>query len=165
MHSIHRFVHFMNIYSFHAKLLDARVAKGMSQTDLAVAAGIAPGQISRYEQGKNTPRPHVMAKLAAALGVDPAWLSKPDTTPVLDVTSTPRADGGLDLSFKLDPETAADLKREAAERGITPGDLLKALMLDRLAESMKARNLSPADIESIAFEVKKLLASETSSNT
>lgn len=60
---------------FGRRLLDARVAARMSQTELATASNVAPGQISRYEAGGNLPRPHVMANLAAGLGVDVDWLA------------------------------------------------------------------------------------------
>lgn len=59
---------------FAARLVQARSMKGWSQVDVANASGVAAAQISRYEQGSNTPRPQVVAKLAAALGVSFSWL-------------------------------------------------------------------------------------------
>src|SRR2546427_4383999 len=52
-------------------LIRARVAKGLSQSDLAASSGIAPAQISRYEADKNQPRLHILRKLAAALDIAP----------------------------------------------------------------------------------------------
>ncbi|WP_126312901.1 helix-turn-helix domain-containing protein [Delftia acidovorans] len=60
--------------SFGERLLRARVGKRLSQSALAAAVGITPAQISRYESGKNMPRPHITAQLAEALGVDARWL-------------------------------------------------------------------------------------------
>src|SRR5256885_12824933 len=45
--------------TFGARLIRARVAKGLSQSDLAASSGIAPAQISRYEADKNQPRLHI----------------------------------------------------------------------------------------------------------
>lgn len=53
----------------------ARINLGLSQSDLAKAAGVAPGQINRYEFGTNRPRDHILNKLAVALSVQVAWLA------------------------------------------------------------------------------------------
>lgn len=65
---------------FADRLRQARIASELSQADLAVAAGIASAQISRYEAGRNYPRPHIIAKLAKALGVTPEWLTEEEQT-------------------------------------------------------------------------------------
>lgn len=59
---------------FSARLVKARSTKGWSQLDLSNVSGVAAAQISRYEQGTNTPRPQVIARLANALGVSFPWL-------------------------------------------------------------------------------------------
>lgn len=57
------------------RIIKARSGHGWSQADLAEVSGVAAAQISRYEQGRNTPRPAVVAKLAKALAVSFEWLA------------------------------------------------------------------------------------------
>jgi hypothetical protein len=56
------------------RIMKARALSHMAQSDLAQASGIAAAQISRYEQGRNTPRPEILAKLASVLGTTMEWL-------------------------------------------------------------------------------------------
>lgn len=60
--------------TFSSRLIQSRSMKGWSQLDLAKASEVAAAQVSRYEQGSNTPRPQVVARLANALGVSFPWL-------------------------------------------------------------------------------------------
>ena len=46
-----------------------REAAGLSQTQLAEAAGLAPGSLRNYEQGRYDPPWEAVFQLAAALGV------------------------------------------------------------------------------------------------
>jgi transcriptional regulator with XRE-family HTH domain len=46
-----------------------RRLKGMTQEDLAGAAGVSVGTISRLEKGHRPPRPHTMLRIARVLGV------------------------------------------------------------------------------------------------
>jgi transcriptional regulator with XRE-family HTH domain len=46
-----------------------RRLRGMTQEDLARAAGVSVGTISRLEQGQRPPRPHTMREIARVLGV------------------------------------------------------------------------------------------------
>jgi Zn-dependent peptidase ImmA (M78 family)/transcriptional regulator with XRE-family HTH domain len=55
-------------------LATARRAKGLSQEQLAAAAGVTQEAVSRYESERRVPYPDVLAKLADALGVTPAFL-------------------------------------------------------------------------------------------
>eukprot|EP01023_Acetabularia_acetabulum_P052984 TRINITY_DN58_c0_g1_i4.p2 TRINITY_DN58_c0_g1~~TRINITY_DN58_c0_g1_i4.p2 ORF type:complete len:160 (-),score=26.25 TRINITY_DN58_c0_g1_i4:911-1390(-) len=50
-------------------ILTARLAKKMSQSDLAKAINEKPNIIQEYESGKAIPNPQVLAKLSRALGV------------------------------------------------------------------------------------------------
>lgn len=52
----------------------ARRAKGLTQPEVAEAAGVSQGALSRYENGERTPDAEVLARLAAALGVTPDLL-------------------------------------------------------------------------------------------
>lgn len=52
----------------------ARLARAMTQDDLAEATGIMKATISRIENNKAVARPSTIRKLAAATGADPGWL-------------------------------------------------------------------------------------------
>ena len=50
------------------KLKAARIAAGMTQQQLAAAAGLTQKDISRYESGKHEPGALTLKRLAQALG-------------------------------------------------------------------------------------------------
>lgn len=56
------------------RILAARKAAGLTQSQLAVAAGVQQQRISYWEKGRGVPRDHNRIRLARALGVDPAEL-------------------------------------------------------------------------------------------
>lgn len=56
---------------------DLRIAKALSQRELAKISGLRPGTVNRVEQGLPT-RLSTIAALAAALGVDPLDISRVD---------------------------------------------------------------------------------------
>lgn len=70
----------------------AREARHMSMSDLARAAGLSPGAVSRLERGERAPGAATLAAIAKALGVEPghlmgssvALLPHPVPTPVID---------------------------------------------------------------------------------
>lgn len=111
---------------FKDRLIEARIARAMSQTDLAHGAGIAPGQISRYEQGKNVPRPHILAKLAGVLGVTAEWLMHGDSTSdeKTQIRFEQSKSGEATLVLRPSPELGERMFRMAAVAGITPDELL-----------------------------------------
>lgn len=55
-------------------VIAARHRKGLSQVELAAASGVAQQQISLIELGSGNPTVRTIARLATALGVDPAAL-------------------------------------------------------------------------------------------
>lgn len=57
-----------------SRLRDARIAKGLRQTDLATLAGVASSSISSIERAPTLLRPAMAKRLADALGCDPADL-------------------------------------------------------------------------------------------
>lgn len=73
--------------SFAKRLADARARSGMTQTQLAVAAGIGDaGTISRYEKGKMTnPGQDTLRRLGAALKMDWRQLVPPEVEPESEV--------------------------------------------------------------------------------
>lgn len=56
------------------RLRHARSVRCLWQRDLGKMAGVDPKNISRYENGTARPEPRTLAKLAKALGVEPAAL-------------------------------------------------------------------------------------------
>ncbi|RLL49810.1 XRE family transcriptional regulator [Mariprofundus sp. EBB-1] len=77
----------MQIKESHAspvpkRLKDARQAKGLSQKELGIAAGIdefsASPRMNQYERGKHTPDFSMLKKLAKVLGVPTAYFYADD---------------------------------------------------------------------------------------
>jgi ribosome-binding protein aMBF1 (putative translation factor) len=56
-------------FGIGAKLLDRRLAAGMTQRDLADASGIDQAEISRIERGQANPTAQTLQALGAPLGV------------------------------------------------------------------------------------------------
>jgi ribosome-binding protein aMBF1 (putative translation factor) len=56
-------------FGIGAKLLERRMAAGMSQRDLATAAGIDQAEISRIERGQGNPTAQTLQALGEPLGV------------------------------------------------------------------------------------------------
>lgn len=55
-----------------------RLAKGVSQTKLAMAVGVTFQQIQKYEQGRNRISASMLCKLAKRLDINPAELFPPE---------------------------------------------------------------------------------------
>lgn len=152
--------------SFPERLQQVRIERGLSQTDLANAVNIAPGQINRYESGKNMPRPHLIAKLAGALGVFPDWLtsgsgprdsgSRSAYSKHLDVHMRERMSGGMDVSMEMDEEIFQIVKAGAEEAGLPIDDYLKELLLEQL----KRRSAPPPEKPSLGEIASRLKALE-----
>jgi ribosome-binding protein aMBF1 (putative translation factor) len=56
-------------FSIGARLLQQRLAAGLTQQQLAAASGIAQADISRVERGQSNPTAETLAALGAPLGV------------------------------------------------------------------------------------------------
>lgn len=56
-------------YGIGAKLLERRLAAGLSQRQLATASGIDQAEISRIERGQGNPTTQTLLALGAPLGV------------------------------------------------------------------------------------------------
>jgi transcriptional regulator with XRE-family HTH domain len=59
---------------FKERIKEARVKKGLSQSQLAKAIGVHVTNISRYERGENRPTSDVLTKLANELDVTADFL-------------------------------------------------------------------------------------------
>lgn len=70
---------------FQERFKRALFLSGIRKTDLAEKAGIDRSKITSYANGRYKPNAATLAKLAAALGVTPAWLigQEPEGNPVL----------------------------------------------------------------------------------
>lgn len=66
--------------SFGQKMQMARIAKKITQTDLAERVGVSRRSIFDYENNNATPRKKTMQKIAAELGVTVTYLTTPDET-------------------------------------------------------------------------------------
>jgi transcriptional regulator with XRE-family HTH domain len=53
----------------------ARLAKGLRQIDVARAAGIGEGYVSRIETGRAEPGPDLVRRIAQALHIEPEYLA------------------------------------------------------------------------------------------
>ena len=71
-----------------APLCRARLAAGLTMTQLARKVGVVPSTVSRWENGLRTPPPHLRPRLAAALRITPSQLAA-----VLAGAPPRRADG------------------------------------------------------------------------
>ncbi len=56
-------------------VVTARIARGLTQEDLAVKASVTQAALSRYENGLRAPEPDIVRRLAAALGVTETFLA------------------------------------------------------------------------------------------
>jgi transcriptional regulator with XRE-family HTH domain len=93
-------------------LCRARLAAGLTMTQLAIKLGVAPSTISRWENGVRTPSPQIWPRLAAALRLDPSLRIS-----VLAENPARRSDG-------LRLPGLGDLRRE---RGLTQREFRTAL--------------------------------------
>lgn len=100
----------------------ARVAAGLSQTDLAVRTRISRNTISRWEVGRYRPdKPEDVITVARATGVDPgealaAAGFRPDVPPPADPTPPPDPELDRIRASKLSPVAKARLIARITER-------------------------------------------------
>lgn len=114
---------------FKDRLIAAREAQGWSQTELANLCGMAPTQLARYENGKAVPRRAARERLALALKVNSTWLRDgSEAADATEVLVTPTSDGGAELTFRPDPETAQKWKELSEQAGLAPDELFAWLV-------------------------------------
>ena len=111
---------------FPERLAWARAELGLTQKELAEAAGVSLVQVARYETGRSTPRLGAALKLARVLGMD-AY----DLMPELRKTTR-------EIEVQLSAEEAEQFDTEAAKLGITTEELMRKLTMIGLR--MKAKD-------------------------
>ncbi|HHR5876768.1 helix-turn-helix transcriptional regulator [Providencia rustigianii] len=117
--------------SIAKRLIELRAEKGLSQSELAKMAGIAPAQISRYESGNTIPRANVLAKLAEALCVQFSYLAYGhgmDLKSMLNESETDE-NGNTRVSIELNDEELEIAKKVAEIRGMKLEEYLKWLVM------------------------------------
>ncbi|WP_236169822.1 helix-turn-helix transcriptional regulator [Pseudomonas atacamensis] len=102
---------------FPERLAWARAERGLTQKELAEAAGISLVQVARYETGRSTPRLGAALKLARVLGLD-AY----DLMPELKKTTK-------EIEVQLSAEEAQQFDAEATKLGITTEELMRKLTM------------------------------------
>lgn len=107
---------------YYQRIKDTREAQGMTQRELAARTGVAPGSLSAYENGNQSPPVEVAARLAKALKVSLDWLF------------------GMDEAILQRPKTYADIIRMLlmiAESGLSvfPGIISKPWRSDQRVSS------------------------------
>lgn len=125
------------------RIIKARSGHGWSQADLAEVSGVAAAQISRYEQGRNTPRPEVIAKLAKALAVSFEWLAygKGDAEDGSEVPRYPDSQKLIEV-LELDDELLEAVELLAKESGLTIEMTIKQALLARAHQLKTAAEAS-----------------------
>jgi Zn-dependent peptidase ImmA (M78 family)/DNA-binding XRE family transcriptional regulator len=68
------------------RLVEARQARGLSAVALAEVVGVSAQSVSQYERGKQSPRPEIMAVIAARLNLPLSYFMRPsaglDSAPI-----------------------------------------------------------------------------------
>lgn len=135
--------------SLAVRLKATRKKRGMSQQELAKAAGVAQGTISAIEVGKIT-EPMSIFKIAPVLSVKPSWLMYGEGQPggEIDIPSLKEI---ISLSMKCILESQNELSP----------DRLASLVVD--VNNMGRKNLKgkPWTPESMALAVNACLENQT----
>lgn len=139
--------------SLGLRIIKARSALGWSQADLASHSGVAAAQVSRYEQGRNVPRPEVLAKMAKALQVDFDWLSMGATA--ADASREPTAKRDK-VTLTLSNSEYAQFAELAAEEGVSVEVLLNKLFQE-LLEGLSADDESTPTLEERVARLEELM--------
>lgn len=121
---------------FPERLAWARAELGLTQKELADAAGVSLVQVARYETGRSKPRLGAALKLARVLKID-AY----DLMPELKKTTK-------EIEIEFSEEEAQFLDSKAAEIGISTEELIRKLTIIGLlarTKDPKTRKLLEAE--------------------
>jgi transcriptional regulator with XRE-family HTH domain len=97
-----------------------RLARGLSQRQLAVPAGVSHSYISRIEHGNREPTLEVLRKLARRLGVPLDYLETGAPVPAAAERELRLADAELELRLGRDLDKAERVFRQELARGDEP---------------------------------------------
>ena len=167
--------------TFQDRLIATREKAGLTQTQLARHANMAPTQLARYENGKAAPRRAVLKRLADALEVPASWLSagleetwaqstraidlsQPSDRARIQVRVQARPGKGANINIGVGDDIRAQLQAIANAQGMSLNEYLQAALLS-LAQAQKVISASApmqettavADIEKLARRLKDLL--------
>lgn len=115
------------IMSFEKRLRDARLQKGLSQSQLGLEVGVHYTQIGRYESKGVKPAGDVLSKIATALGVTSDFLISGTANDMADATLS---DKELLQQFKKAEQLPRDKKNiliEFVEAFILKQDIQKSM--------------------------------------
>lgn len=122
---------------FADRLRKARERAGLTQRELGGEAGVNYSQISRYEQGTAFPRPGVLLRLAAAVGVPVGHLRDGE-----EIMSLPVSDAEI-LRVTFTADTYLKLKAEADAEGLTVDQIVVLLAKEHIARLIEAEEQEP----------------------
>lgn len=113
--------------TFGARLISARIEKGLSQSAVAERANMAQTQLSRYETGRARPRLKLVLTLASVLAVDPDWLLAGD-----EGDASEDGEGTVRSQFRV----PAPIHEAIARLAKASGRSLNAEIVHRLAQTL-----------------------------
>ncbi|NMC34935.1 MAG: helix-turn-helix transcriptional regulator [Veillonellaceae bacterium] len=123
----------------------ARIERGMTQEELADAIGVSKSAVCQWEAGRSTPRMHIRARIAKALGLETmVLLPEIELLPELDPPRT-REQAIADIKARL-----AELEHDEHEgRGDAPDPYpgIEALLQDPTLR--QALQITDAEAESL----------------
>ncbi len=111
----------LNARSIGLKIQQARVAKGMTQGELAKALGIDRGSVGRWETGRSVPRQVGIPKVAQILGQTAEWLlaGSGDYNAANETVEVLRAERRTLKEIREEVKKLADAKRESKKAYVT----------------------------------------------
>ncbi|QCT21743.1 helix-turn-helix transcriptional regulator [Jejubacter calystegiae] len=118
------------------RIVNRRAFLGISQSELARRASVAPAQISRYESGKSVPSQQVIARLAKALRSTFDWLATGSEAKSL-ANSDDSQGSEFAINYELDDECIALVERLATEAGVSGESVIKAALLAYFKDRIK----------------------------
>jgi transcriptional regulator with XRE-family HTH domain len=94
--------------------------------------GMKKAQLSRYEVGTSKPRPEVLHRIAAALGVSPRWLE--DANESVNEHEVPEE---FSKTVPVSPELMEKLLQIATLRGVTLSKAMEMIVDSAISELKK----------------------------
>lgn len=106
-----------------SRIRDARLAKKMTQEELAKKIGVTKGSIAHYEKNVSIPKVELLYPLMAALDVDanylygvtknpsPVMLSARERQVILAYRAHPEMQEAVDRLLQIEPEPAQERKK------------------------------------------------------